>query len=218
MHIYLDETGNLTKSKEKYFIVGSFTVGDPKRIENAFRRWQKSKFPKKLKGQAEVKFNNSSLDDAMRRKTLQYLVSQDIRIFYTYLSTMNIPDEYMRKDKVHESGLLYLEIVGATLELYLPLTTKEFRVVRDQRTTKGMSFSSFHETLKTKLLPKMPAKTLFQIEALDSTSSAQVQVADWVCGALARYYEKKTNGQEFFNILKPNIIEGKELFAKLWKK
>ena len=62
MHIYLDESGTLTESDSKYFIVGSFTVGDPRRISKAFRKWQKSKFPRKLKGQAEVKFSNSSLD------------------------------------------------------------------------------------------------------------------------------------------------------------
>ena len=62
MYVYLDESGTLTESDGKYFIVGSFTVGDPRRISKAFRKWQKSKFPRKLKGQAEVKFSNSSLD------------------------------------------------------------------------------------------------------------------------------------------------------------
>ncbi len=217
-YIYLDESGNLTKARNGHFIVASFSIGNPKRVANAFRRWQKSKFPKKLRWQAEIKFNNSSLDDALRRKTLQHLAEQDIRIFYTYLSTMNIPDEYMKKDRVHESGLLYLEIVGATLELYLPLTTAEFRVIRDQRTTKGMTSRAFNEALQARLLPKMPAKTLFQVEAVDSTTSAQVQVADWICGALARYHEGKPHGQEFYDILKPNIVESKELFSKLWSK
>jgi hypothetical protein len=217
-YIFLDESGNLTKTDGKYFVVASFSVGDPKRITKAFRKWQQSKFPKKLRHQAEIKFNNSSLDDTLRRKTLQYLAQQDIRIFYTYLSTMNIPDEYIRKDRVHETGLLYLEIMGATLELYLPLTTAEFRVFRDQRSTKGMSSGKFNDILKTRLLPKLPAKTLMQIEAVDSTTSTPVQVVDWVCGALARYHEGKPGGQEFYDILKPNIVEQKELFSKLWDK
>jgi hypothetical protein len=217
-YIFLDESGNLTKTDDKYFIVATFSVGDPKRITNAFRKWQHSKFPKKLSNQSEVKFNNSTLDDTLRRRTLQYLAQQDIRIFYTYLSISNIPDEYIRKGRVYETGLLYLEIVGATLELYLPLTTTDFRVFRDQRTTKGMASSSFNTSLSARLLPKMPAKTLLQIEAVDSTTSAPIQVVDWVNGALARYHEGKPRGQEFYDILKPNIVQQKELFSKLWDK
>lgn len=217
-YIFLDESGNLTKTDGKYFIVASFSVGNPKRVTNAFRRWQQSKFPKKLRHQPEVKFNNSGLDDTLRRKTLQHLAQQDIRIFYTYLSTTNIPDEYMRKDKVHETGQLYLEIMGATLELYLPLTTTEFRVFRDHRTTKGMSSAEFNTILKTRLLPKMPARTLLQIEAVNSITSAPIQVVDWVCGALARYHEGKPQGQAFYDVLRPNIVGRKELFSKLWGK
>jgi hypothetical protein len=214
-YIFLDESGSLTTTKDKYFVVATFSVGNPKRVANAFRRWQHNKFPKKLKYQSEVKFNNSSLDDNLRRKTLQYLAQQDIRIFYTYLLTTNIPKEYIHKDKVHETGLLYLEIVGATLELYLPLTTPEFRVFRDQRTTKGMTASEFNANLKTRLLPSMPAKTLLQVESVDSTTSAPIQVVDWVCGALARYHGGKPGSQLFYDILKPNIVEQKELFGKL---
>lgn len=217
-YIFLDETGNLTKTDGTYFIVATFSVGNPKRIVNAFRRWQRNKFPKKLRGQSEVKFNNTSLDDTLRRKTLQHLSEQDIRIFYAYLSTANIPDEYMNKARVHESGLLYLEIVEATLELYLPLTTTEFRVFRDKRTTKGMSAREFNNALRTALLPNLPAKTLCQVEDVDSTASVPVQVADWICGALGRYHENKEHGQEFYNILKPNIVQSKELFSKLWDK
>lgn len=214
-YIYIDESGNLTKANGHHFVVASFSVGDPKRVTKAFRKWQHDKFPRKLSSQSEIKFNNASVDDRLRRRTLQYLADQDIRIFYTHLSTMNIPEEYLHKDKVHKSGLLYLEILGATLELYLPLTVPEFRVFRDQRTTKGMTAAEFNEALKTRLLPKLPANTLLQVEALDSSTSVPVQVADWVCGALARYHEGKEHGQDYYDILKPNIVEQRELFSRL---
>ena len=131
MFIYLDESGDLLNSREKYFIVASFTVSNPSRITKEFRKWQKSKFPKLLKNKSEVKFN---------------------------------------------------------------------------------------EALKTRLLPKLPANVLVQIETVDSTSSPQVQVADWLCGALGRYYEEKKFGKEFFNILKPTLVRGEELFSAHWEK
>ena len=218
MFIYVDESGNLTKSSDKYFIVGSYTVGDPKRILNAFRRWQRKKFPRQLKVQSEVKFNDPRLDDELRIKTLKFIAKQDIRIFYTHLKVTNIPEEYRGKEGSIKTGHLYTQIIGETLELYSPITETEFRIFRDQRILKGVASKQFNESLKTHLLPQLPAKTILQIQALDSTTSPQIQVVDWVCGALARYHEKKPLGEEFFNILKNNIIKSKELFSDYWSK
>lgn len=84
--------------------------------------------------------------------------------------------------------------------------------------TGRMSTQQFHETLKASLLPKLPPKTLFTIHAVDSTTSPQVQVADWISGALARYHEKKTLGDELYATLKKNIVEKRELFSDYWAK
>lgn len=70
-----------------------------------------------------------------------------------------------------------------------------------------MSITQFNETIKTSLLPKLPAKVLFQIQAVD-----------WVCGALAAYHEGKLLGEEFYGILKSNIIQGRQLFSDYWTK
>lgn len=218
MFIYLHESGNLSKRNGKYFIVGSYTVGDPRRIAKAFRKWQRSKFPRKLKVQPEVKFNDSHLTDQLREKTLKFLTKQDVRIFYTYLKVKNIPEKYRGKEGSIKTGLLYTEIVGDTLELYLPLTEIELRIFRDQRILKGVVLSDFNEHLMARLLPQLPAKTILQIQVMDSTVSPQIQVADWICGALARYHEKKPLGDEFYKILKNNIVEEKELFSEYWTK
>lgn len=218
MYIYLDESGSLTKSSEKYFVVCSYTVGESRRVAKAFRRWQKTKFPKKIKGQSEVKFNDPHIDDKLRVKTIKFLAKQDVRIFYTYLKKKNIPEEYHREGKVYETGLLYTEIVVSTLDLYLPVTEAEFIVTRDKRSLKGVSIARFGEILKTSLLPKLPAKSFFQVHAVDSSSSPNVQIADWVCGALAQYHEKKYLGEELYVELKRNIVQGKELFSEYWTK
>lgn len=218
MFVYLDESGNLTKTKEMFFIIATYTVNDGARISKAFRKWQKSKFPRKLRDQAEVKFNDSHLTDELRLKTIEYLTKQDIRIFYTFLNSENIPEEYRKKGIVHETGLLYTEIVAATVELYLPFTEKELMVIRDQRSLKSVPLKMFNEKLNLRLLPQLPAKINFKIQAVDSTSSVQVQVADWVCGALGRFYEGKPKGEAFYTLLKKNIIEEKELFLNYWTK
>lgn len=212
MIIYLDESGILTESGGSYFIVGTFATKDPRKISKAFRKWQRNKFPRKLKKQTEVKFSNSSLDDTLRIATLKFLVKEDIQIFYTFLKNRNIPKRYMKKGKVHQTGLLYVEIVASTLDLYIPYSNPELRVIRDKRTLKGVTEETFEEILTARILPNFPAKAIFKIQAIDSTSSVPVQIADWICGALARYYEKKPRGDEFYNVLKSNIMKEKELF------
>lgn len=218
MFIFIDESGDLSPTDGKFFVVGSYTVGDPRRIANAFRKWQRTKFPRKIRVQPEVKFNDSHIDDELRLRTLKFLAKQDIRIFYTFTNTRNIPREYRGKRGSIKTGLLYTEIVGNTLELYLPITEKEFRVFRDQRILKGVVIKEFNEQLRAQLLPQLPAKAIIQIQATDSTSSPQIQVADWICGALARYHERKSLGKEFHDILKNNIVKSKELFSDYWTK
>ncbi len=64
-----------------------------------------------------------------------------------------------------------------------------------------------------RLLPALPKGVVLQIEMADSATVANIQIADWIAGALARYLEKGKLGEECFKILKENIIgESRELF------
>jgi hypothetical protein len=217
-YIYLDESGNLTKNSGQYFVVASFTVGDPDRVAKAFRKWQKRKFPRKLNAQSEVKFNDSHLSDVLRLKTIAYLCQQDVRIFYTFLKITNVPEKYRKQGVVHETGLLYTEIVAATLDLYMPITEQQFIVIRDERSLKGVSLAQFDKKIKLGLLPQLPAQTSLKIHAVSSASNIHIQIADWLCGALARYHEQKPEGEALYQQLKNNIVQEKELFSDYWTK
>ena len=79
-----------------------------------------------------------------------------------------------------------------------------------------MTKSQFKEILKARILPNLNTKTIVQIETVDSEHNVNIQIADWISGALARYLERGKMGDEFFQSLKGNIIgEGKELFNSL---
>ncbi len=212
-YIFLDESGQFTKhNHEQYFVVASFTVGNPRRTEKQFRAWQHSKFPRRMRRQAEIKFSEVKIDNALRLKTLRFIASLDVRIHFSYLLRKNIPDQYRQKEKL-KSGLLYTNIIGETLEMYFPVSDHEFRVFCDRRHLTGLTRLQFTDILKARLQPQLPSNALIQIEMVDSTTNANIQIADWLAGALAWYLEKKKLGNDCYNILKNNILgEGKELF------
>lgn len=217
MFIYLDESGQFTKhNDEQYFVIGSFTTGDPRRTEKRFRSWQKSKFPRKLRNQSEIKFSEVNISNELRLKTLKMISSLDVRINYTYLKRENIPAEYEKDGKL-STGLLYTQVVGENLKLYASSTEKEFRVFCDRRHLKGITLREYKEIMTAGLLPLLPKDSIVQIEMIDSTTNANIQIADWISGALARYHEKKDLCEECYEILKNNIIKPDELFKDYWE-
>lgn len=213
-YIFLDESGQFVKrDHEKHFVVGSFTVGNPRRTQKQFRCWQQSKFPRKMRNLPEIKFSEAKISESLRLNTLKFISNLDIRIHFCYLCRENIPIDYWHKEKL-QSGLLYTNIIGELLEMYLPINDMEFRVFCDRRHLKGITRAEFKNILHARMLPKLSPKTIFQIEMVDSITSPNIQIADWISGALAGFLEKKKLGQQFYQVLKNNILtgEGKELF------
>ncbi|RJQ30745.1 DUF3800 domain-containing protein [Candidatus Parcubacteria bacterium] len=50
---------------------------------------------------------------------------------------------------------------------------------------------------------------------IDSAANANIQIADWISGALARYLEKGPIGNECYKILKNNLLDsGIEFFEE----
>jgi hypothetical protein len=216
-YIFLDESGQFNKNNdEQYFIVGAFTVGNAKRTNKLFRSWHRSKFPLKMRFRSEIKFSNT-MSEELRIKTLKFISKLDVRIHCVYLKKENIPEEY-RKDNSLKSGHLYTHIIGEALSMFLPSTDQEFRVFCDKRHLKGIRQSEFSEILKDRIIPLLPKNSIIQIEMIDSTHDANIQIADWISGALAYYLEKKELGAEYHAILKHNLLgEGKELFKDHWE-
>jgi len=213
-YIFLDESGQFTKhNHEEYFVIGSFTVGDPKRTAKDFRTFYGKYFPKKMRHQSEIKWSATGISDKLRLKTVKFISKLDVRIRYIYLLKNNISAEYRSGNKFRD-GMLYTNIVGELLDMYLPIVDEDFRVFCDQRRLSGMTSDKFKQIIKSRVLPKLPKNCIVQIETVDSTSKVNIQIADWISGALVRYLEKGKLGNEYYAILKANILgEGKELFS-----
>ena len=63
MFIFIDESGQFTKNSQgKYFVIGTFTVGNQRRTLKKFRMWQKTRFPRKMRDQNEIKFSDVGIN------------------------------------------------------------------------------------------------------------------------------------------------------------
>ena len=92
----------------------------------------------------------------------------------------------------------------------------DFKVFCDKRHLRGTTFIDFKEHIRSRILTKLPVNGIVQVEMLDSSTNPNIQIADWIVGALAHFKENKKNGELYMNILKDNILdrEGKELFKE----
>lgn len=212
-YIFVDESGQFSKhNHEEYFVVASFIIGDQKRTNKEFRKWVRSKFPRKMRTQSEIKWSATGINDSLRLKTLKFISKLDVRIRYGYLLRNNIPYSYRNNDKL-ESGLLYTNIIGEILEMYLPINEKEIHVFCDKRHLKGITTAEFKKIIVNRLVPLCAPDATIQVEMIDSTSNTNIQIADWISGALARYLEKGKLGEDCFKIFKNNFLgDGKEFF------
>jgi hypothetical protein len=204
--VFVDESGSfLPCNGQEYFVIASFTVGDPRRTANAFRKWQRSKFPRGKRRQSEVKFSEAGIRDELKVRTLKCISAMDVRIHFGFLRCEYIPTASYDKSGLRE-GFLYTQILGKVLETYFPITEPRFVVRCDQRHLRGIRRMEFVEILKSDLCPLAPAGSLIDIEQVDSTTDANVQIADWIVGALAAYLNRKTSGDRYMDILKSNVI------------
>jgi len=213
MFIFMDESGNFAKDNhERYFVIGSFTVGDQRRTSKAMRSWFREKYPRKMCKQSEIKWSSSGISDDLRLRTVKRIAQMDIRVRYGYLLRKNIPERYRRKGKLN-SGILYTNIICEVLESYLPTDEKEIRIFCDRRSLKGMTKKQFESSITAHLLPLCSPDTRIEVEMIDSTINPNIQIADWICGAYIQYLEGRSGGDEFYKALKNSILGTREFFT-----
>lgn len=215
--MFLDESGGFPKDGDRYFVVGSFTVGNPRRTAKAFLSWRASRFPRRLRRQAEVKFSDSHIDERLRLRTIHYLSKLDVRVVASFLAKENIPAAYRATTGLKQTGLLYASVVAETLEHYCPPPDGELRVFRDMRHLQGLTSRAFNDLVRAHVSPRIPAGSVCIIQAVDSTTNPNIQIADWICGALGRYHNQKERGEEFYRLIKNNMISHQELFPSYWE-
>lgn len=204
--VFVDESETFKVCKgQEYFVIATFTVGDPERTAKALKKWQKKKFPKAKRRQSEIKFSETGISDDLRIRTMKYISSLDVRIHYGFLRCDQLPASSFDKHGIRE-GYLYTQILGEVLETYFPISDRIFMARCDKRQLKNLKKSEFIEILRARLLPLASTGTMIDVKQIDSTSDPNIQIADWIAGAIASYLNKKPLGKHYYDILKDNII------------
>ena len=101
--IFLDESGQFSKhNHEEYFVIGSFTIGDPRRTAKAFRGWCRTRFPRRMRTQSEIKWSATGIKNDIRLRTLKYISRLDVRIRYAYILKKNILEREASQDQMDD--------------------------------------------------------------------------------------------------------------------
>lgn len=167
-----------------------------------------------MRTQSEIKWSATGIKDELRIRTIKHISDLNVRIRYSFFLRKNIPRTYRNENKI-DSGILYANIIAETLETYLPVDDKEIYVFCDRRSLKDMTKKQFESFIAMRLLPYCSPGTLIKVQMVDSVSNVNIQIADWISGAISRYLENKEKGEEYFKILKNNLLDkGKEFFAE----
>jgi hypothetical protein len=105
-------------------------------------------------------------------------------------------------------------MIGEIIERYMPIADTELWIFCDNRHLKGMSKREFEQEIISHLVPLCPPTTRIEVEMIDSTTNPNIQIADWIAGALARYLRDHDAGSEYYRALRNNMLnDGIEFFA-----
>ncbi len=186
LYLFLDESsgiGSQSRDEDEYFVVVIVATRVPRRLEKCLTRVKKAKLPRKLRLLAEIKASNAP--DSFRRSLYRELAEEDFDIYVAVLNAADIPSELRGRE-----GHWYRQVIGQLLT-HCPLDDEPaVHMFLDRRKLKGLTREEFDRTLLAQLTQRFGSGVRFIIQHVDSTTSKAIQVADYVCWAVFRRYQR----------------------------
>lgn len=65
-------------------MVGTFTISDQRATAKAFRSWHRTRFPKKMQKQNEIKWSATGISDELRLRTIKHISDLNVRMRHIY--------------------------------------------------------------------------------------------------------------------------------------
>lgn len=202
LYLFIDESGDLGKFGNRYFVIAALCTSNPKAIFNIIKKIRQRKLKKSLKDVNELKANKS--DNIIREAVLTKLFEcVDCSIHIIIVDKNNIKD-YLFRCK----NILYNYIAGILVE-HAQGNFKKISLIIDKKDKKGLLRDDFDSYITNH---KINWDVKIGIEHKDSYADRGLQAVDFVAWAVNRKYN--TSDDTFYKIIEPKIKHKKELFKK----
>jgi hypothetical protein len=201
-YVFLDESGDQGNKpgSSKYFIITLLVTSDKKPLENKLNKYKlKLIRKKKYKNLKEIKANNS--DDNIRFDILDIILKSDSEIYTIILNKQKLYDNLKDKKTKVYNYLTNLIIAECNLN------GKSVHFIIDKRVKKKIVREDFNDYIK-----RNHPHVKFNISHYDSCNSNGLQLVDFACWSIFRFYE--FGDDKFFNYINNKITLKKELFNK----
>lgn len=191
--VFIDESGTLPDTKDKFIVICGVVVNDLKEAKNIFSRILKSLRQRKVNIK-EIKFYHSGQNT--KRQFLSGMASADFKIFAL------IVDKKNRKiaDSSENFAILVRDLIGDIIKWY---KNERISFVIDRHFHKKIDQKEFDELVREEIKKKIGCL----IKNVDSQQDFLVNIADMAAGSILWKYRGKD--AQFYNLIKENIIAEK---------
>jgi len=202
--IFIDESGDLGRGGSTYFVIVALGTHERERLGRIMKRLRERKLKKKLKETPELKGNNSN--DEIRRFVLGRLA-----LLPCTISAVAIPKSKVKDYLFEHKNKLYNYLCGLLME-QISLKADIIDITIDKKDNNRLLQEDFNQYIRTRILGRRP-EVRIKIQHLDSHSSNELQVADFVVWAINRHFSGKDS--EFYDLIKSKITNAG--FEEIWK-
>lgn len=201
-NIMLDESGDLGFSphSSRHFVVAATITYDPDAIDRLAKRVRNKSMRREWR--EELKFNN--LEEPTRILMLNGVAKMNCQIIWISFDKGRIPLS-LREDKY----LLYRMACEIVLREAVRRTpAKKVHVIIDKRYSKKRDRDRLDQHLMSIITENHAGNFLpkVQISQYDSFMSSELQVHDFVVGAIYQHLERDVD--EYMNLIKSKIVFG----------
>ena len=197
MLVFVDESGdpgmNLDTGSSEFFVVTAVTVQDDAQAQECISRIVAIRKELRLPDGVEFKFAKSS--DSWRRHFLQGIA----RCSFFYRSIVINKKFLAEQPIVMDKTAFYEYVVTLTIDLwrsYLPGATVDI-----DESGSGEFSRAFCRNIAKNFKDRQGKPLLKRVRKVNSRNSDMIQLADMVCGAVARSFKRGKKGKEFRELI-----------------
>lgn len=201
-YIFIDESGDLGKHGQQYFIVAALAIEEPKQLRRIIKKLRQRKLKREMRQVNEIKANNSTPE--IRKYVLSELKKHNCQIFAIVVDKGKLLSKYdQAQDKLyHYLCRLLLDKVsikdGATV------------IIIDQKDTNKLIKKNFKNYIEMVYRGKDRKVKFSQTESFNDNG---LMIVDFVAWSINRKWN--CNDPSYYEIIKEQLVNATTM--EIWK-